>query len=173
MIHPRIVDKPLGAIVGKLPRRLYGFMAMVSSVASPLILAGIVMIVIIISAIIGNDQLAWAGAIVLLLSPVAEFSKFITRRHRPETLYAENMRLKTYSFPSGHAYVSALVFGFLAITAITWLTYGMLLAVVLIFLAFLVGVSRVYLGAHFPSDVIAGWTMGFAAQYLVWIKAGL
>lgn len=173
MIHPRIIDKPLGVLVARLPRGLYTFMSLISIIASPLVLAGVLVFIVISSAWSDNDQLLWAALIALMLTPLAEFSKLITRRRRPETLYAQNMRLQTYSFPSGHAYVSALVFGFLAIAVVGWMSYNVLFSTIFISLAFLVGVSRVYLGAHFPSDVLAGWFMGAAAQYLVWIKTGL
>lgn len=173
MIHPRIIDKPLGAIIAKLPRRVTPLMSAASFIASPPIVAVVLLWVIALSAAADNDRLFQSGLIALLLSPVAELSKLITRRHRPETLYAQNMRFKTYSFPSGHSYISALVFGFLAIAAAAWLPFGWLIAAALVALIFLVGVSRVYLGAHFPSDVVAGWTLGAAAQYLVWLKAGL
>lgn len=69
------------------------------------------------------------------------------------------------SFPSGHATMSAVVF----------LTIGVILAsvdldrrretffmLVAVFLTLLVGVSRVYLGLHYPTDVIAGWCLGSA-----------
>ena len=77
------------------------------------------------------------------------------------------------SFPSGHATVSAVVY----------LTVGALLAemtqsrplkifyvAVAILLTFLVGISRVYLGVHYPTDVVAGWSIG-AAWALICVVA--
>lgn len=71
----------------------------------------------------------------------------------------------TASFPSGHATISAVVY----------LTLGALLAettpdgrlrtfyiAVAGFLALIVGVSRIYLGVHYPTDVLAGWSIGAA-----------
>jgi undecaprenyl-diphosphatase len=40
---------------------------------------------------------------------------------------------------------------------------------VAIFLVFLIGISRVYLGVHYPSDVLAGWSVGFAWASLCWL----
>jgi undecaprenyl-diphosphatase len=78
------------------------------------------------------------------------------------------------SFPSGHSMMSA----------ITYLTLGALLArsherkrlkayffLLAVLLTFLVGVSRVYLGVHWPTDVLAGWTAGAVWALLCWLVA--
>lgn len=60
-----------------------------------------------------------------------------------------------YGLPSGHAQSAVVVWGSLAAwTRKTWLR------VVAIVLMVLIGFSRVYLGVHFPTDVLAGWTIG-------------
>src|SRR6185369_15324923 len=77
----------------------------------------------------------------------------------------------TLSFPSGHA----------ALSAICYLTLGTLLAqtqasrtirihfiVTAILLTLLVGVSRIYLGVHYPTDVLAGWCIGIAWAMICW-----
>jgi membrane-associated phospholipid phosphatase len=62
-----------------------------------------------------------------------------------------------FSFPSGHAQQAALFWGLLALHfRKRWFTA---LAVLMILL---IGFSRVYLGVHFPSDVVVGWTLGVA-----------
>lgn len=78
------------------------------------------------------------------------------------------------SFPSGHSMMSA----------ITYLTLGALLArsherkrlksyffLLAVLLTLLVGVSRVYLGVHWPTDVLAGWTAGAVWALLCWLAA--
>ena len=166
MIHPYNLDKPLAALVARLPRRLRPVMVFASFIAAPPVIATILIITIMAALATSNTDLLLTVLIVVLLSPIAELSKFITRRKRPETLYVEQMHFKTYSFPSGHSYISALVFGFLASTVATAFTYSWIVTALLILLIFLVGVSRVYLGAHFPSDVLAGWALAGSIVYV-------
>lgn len=92
-------------------------------------------------------------------------------RLRPD-LVAHQMNTMTLSFPSGHSLLSTL----------TYLTIGALLAstqpkrrvkafilLISISLAILVGLSRLYLGVHWPTDVVAGWCAG-AVWALIWWK---
>lgn len=84
---------------------------------------------------------------------------------RPRPDLATMSHQFTASFPSGHAMLSA----------VTFLTLGAILAqlapsralriyciVAAMFLTLIVGVSRLYMGVHFPSDVLAGWCLGAA-----------
>jgi undecaprenyl-diphosphatase len=77
----------------------------------------------------------------------------------------------TSSFPSGHALTSAAVY----------LTMGALLMriaegrlakyyciVIAMFVTLLVGLSRVFLGVHYPTDVLAGWAIGMSWALLCW-----
>ncbi len=86
--------------------------------------------------------------------------------HRPRPIAANLIASPTsYSLPSGHALISVCFYGF-----ITYLLFKKLknkfskLAVLILFLllALLVGLSRTYLGVHYPSDILAGWYLGFA-----------
>lgn len=90
-------------------------------------------------------------------------------RPRPDIVHTT--RVFTSSFPSGHAMLSA----------VTFLTLGALLAKanpdprvkgyfvsLAVFLTVMVGLSRVYLGVHYPSDVLAGWCVGSAWAILCW-----
>lgn len=106
---------------------------------------------------------------VLLAMPFAVILKDLTKRIRPDTPYVENMLLKTYSFPSGHAYASLITYGLLAF--ITWRfvrsSWRWPVTIGLIVLILLVGISRIYLGAHFPSDIIGGWILGAMILFFI------
>jgi undecaprenyl-diphosphatase len=96
--------------------------------------------------------------------------KLAYERPRPD-LVPHAARVFTTSFPSGHATLSA----------ITYLTLGALLASLhgslrfkvyflglAILLTIAVGISRIYLGVHYPTDVLAGWCIGAAWAALCW-----
>lgn len=104
---------------------------------------------------------------------VSSLVKLGVDRPRPE-LVSHLMTETSQSFPSGHAMMSA----------VTYLTLGALLArivpqrrlkiyflTVAVLLTFMIGVSRIYLGVHWPSDVLGGWCLGFAWAMLWWLIA--
>ena len=105
-----------------------------------------------------------AGTIGLaaLLSTAA---KEALARARPEALHALLFE-RGFSFPSGHALLSTTAYGILALLVVrSSLARGVRVAIVAVLAVViaLVGVSRVYLGVHHPTDVIAGWAAGVLA----------
>ena len=85
--------------------------------------------------------------------------KLFFQRERPD-LWQHLVTEHSYSFPSGHSMISsALAFG---VIVLCWQTRYRWLAVAAGGLYFvLVGLSRMYLGVHFPSDVVGGWCVSF------------
>ena len=68
----------------------------------------------------------------------------------------------SYSFPSGHAMVSTAVYGLSAYMLAKALPrYGTAIRIVAVLLVLSIGVSRMYLDAHWPSDVLAGFAVGW------------
>jgi undecaprenyl-diphosphatase len=141
-------------------------------------LGGVPLIVLIAGSVIGFLGLDRKfGAMAFVFGATASgFAlsvalKALFRRPRPEVV-PHLMRAYSSSFPSGHSMMSAVVY----------LTLGVLLAqlahrrllkfyflVLAVLLTALVGVSRVYLGVHYPTDVLAGWTAGLVWAVLGWL----
>lgn len=94
-------------------------------------------------------------------------------RPRPDLVPHESI-VYTASFPSGHSMMSAVTYltlgALLARTQAHWRVKAYLL-VVAVAVTVLVGVSRVYLGVHWPTDVLAGWTAGAVWALLAWLVA--
>jgi undecaprenyl-diphosphatase len=95
-------------------------------------------------------------------------------RPRPELISREILHIDSASFPSGHSMMAA----------VTYLTLGALLArtqrsslvrayvlLLAILLTVVVGLTRIYLGVHWPTDVLAGWIAGAAWALLCWTIA--
>jgi undecaprenyl-diphosphatase len=104
---------------------------------------------------------------------VATLLKDVFQRPRPEIVphivYAGNS-----SFPSGHSMMSALTYLTLAALLARSQEHKRLKAYFLLLaalLTFMVGVSRVYLGVHWPTDVLAGWMAGAIWALLCWLAA--
>lgn len=90
-----------------------------------------------------------------------ELLKGLFQRTRPDA--ARLVEVTGYSFPSGHAMVSFALYGMLAYLIWINLTSGCLRTVSTLAFALLVvaiGISRIYLGVHYPSDVLAGFAAG-------------
>lgn len=101
--------------------------------------------------------------------------KHLFDRPRPD-LVAHLAEVHTQSFPSGHAMQSAVVF--LTIAALVASVHRRLrerlyLIGVAVTLTLLIGMSRIYLGVHYPTDVLAGWSAGAAWAMLCWLAARL
>ncbi|MBN9387513.1 MAG: phosphatase PAP2 family protein [Chloroflexi bacterium] len=124
-----------------------------------------------------NYNLAWLVVILVGGNAILnEILKFIFRRARPELLPG-GQHLSSYSFPSGHATGSICFYGVLIwlsfhFIKVPWLKWLAMVAAVLMIL--LIGFSRIYLGVHYPTDVLGGylsggcWLIIFLAGYTIY-----
>jgi undecaprenyl-diphosphatase len=110
----------------------------------------------------------WTGrmrmALVLLLvvligRGLAEVQKYSIARARP-TLEPHLVVVKTWSFPSGHAASSMIFYLTLALALTARTRWRPIAALAAVLLSLLIGLSRVMLGVHWPSDVVGGWAFG-------------
>ena len=92
--------------------------------------------------------------------------KDLFARTRPE-LWDRILDVRQYSFPSGHAMISLIIYGFIGYWVATRYSRWRNLVVSVVFLLILaIGFSRLYLGVHWPTDIVAGYAAG-----VVWLVA--
>ncbi len=102
---------------------------------------------------------------------IAEAVKHVVGRPRPAFVLQYDL-IASSSFPSGHSMMApAIYFTLASIVAAGELRPAarVLLMVGSVALVLAIGVSRVYLGVHWPTDVLAGWTLGSAVALLAWV----
>ena len=119
-------------------------------------------------------EFMWLILIATIGGAVLSFGlKEIFARERPPLIF-HLLTVKSLSFPSGHAMISSIVYltqGALLAKVQTNKNLRVYILLVAILLVFLIGISRIYLGVHYPSDVIGGALIGVAFGYLFSIGA--
>lgn len=168
--HAGQPDSPIG------PPWLEGAVRDITALGSTSVLVLITSAVIIYLLLIRRPStalfmfVAVAGGQVL-----SSLLKFEVDRPRPD-LVSHLVSETSLSFPSGHAMLSAVTYltlGSLAARFLPDRTTKVFVLALAVLITVLVGTSRVYLGVHWPSDVLAGWCAGFAWAMLCWLAARL
>ena len=112
----------------------------------------------------GHRHLPWVFiGIVMIGRGLSEAQKLWIARVRPE-FEPHLVVVKTSSFPSGHATSSMIFYTTLALVLTAGTRWRGTAVAGAVLLSLLIGVSRVMLGVHWPSDVIGGWSFG-----LLWV----
>lgn len=110
--------------------------------------------------------------VVTVVSGTAASSVMKSGFHRPRPeLVPHETRIYTKSFPSGHSSMSSLVYltlGAVMSRAEQRRKAKVFLLAVAVFLLLIVDLSRVYLGVHWPTDVLAGWLFGMTWAAASW-----
>lgn len=148
------------------------------TVAEVTALGGYPLIIILMVTVIGFLLVAryYGPALFVFLSIftgwlVSQGLKSFYARPRPDLVPTLDF-VHTASFPSGHAMMSALFYLTLAAVIARLTDNSRLRAYVFgvaILISAAVGLSRIFLGVHWPSDVVAGWALGVAWAALSWL----
>ena len=94
------------------------------------------------------------------------FLKLAFSKPRPQ-LWNSAIEEVTYSYPSGHALGSMVIYGFLSyVFAKLYPRYSAAIYAFAVFMILSIGFSRLYLGVHWPTDIVGGYAIGF-----LWIMA--
>jgi undecaprenyl-diphosphatase len=136
------------------------------------VVLGLVSCAVVIYLFMAHQRAAafWVLAAVGGGVMLSNLLKLAYERPRPD-LVAPAARVFTTSFPSGHATVSAIAYltlGALLASLQTSLRLKLYCLSLAIVLTVAVGISRIYLGVHYPTDVLAGWCMGAAWAAFCW-----
>lgn len=138
----------------------------ITTVGSPAFVAGLV-VVMAIWCWRRSEHVLAVGIVAIcageaLLDGVL---KRVVHRVRPE-FGARFLHGQSFSFPSGHAFGSIVAYGLLAFLIVDFYrpdrTVRRVILGVAATLIFAIGISRTYLGVHYPSDVMGGWAAGAA-----------
>jgi undecaprenyl-diphosphatase len=154
------------------PAWVEGVLLDVTALGGPTVLT---LIVLIISGYLLLQQRFLTAFIVLATSISGEIIdallKLLFARPRPSVV--PHLRdVVSASFPSGHAMESAIIYltlGALAMRVVEGRLTKIYCMATAIFLTLIVGISRVFLGVHYPTDVLGGWMLGFLWAAIVWL----
>lgn len=146
-------------------------MAFCTRLGNPTIMFSLMGAIGILFWLAGRRRTALILLLATFLGPaMGQGIKYVIRRERPDVAWRLIDRPKSPSFPSGHALNTMALYGAVALLTSRHLrrrTARALVLVVGFLLPMLIGMSRVYLGVHYPSDVLAGWTGGLACALLI------
>jgi undecaprenyl-diphosphatase len=156
------------------PSWLRGFGLDVTALGSPVVLMLVVAAVVGFMLLQRRYRVMWLTVLTTTGGAVLScLLKFVIERERP-TIVPHLQEVTMPSFPSGHAMLSAVVYLTLGmqlrkiapgvLTKLYCVLWAMLLT-------FLVGSSRIYLGVHYPTDVIAGWMAALVWGLACWLIA--
>lgn len=162
-------DESVSLVVKLLPPAVGPLMRTAALVGLPVVIISLALILAAGSWLAGYPQFAYAAIASLVALGGNSIIKRVVHRSRPDTIYVKNMQIQSYSFPSGHAFGAAVFYGLLAYMAHSYIIgpWGEILTGFLIAAILVIGVCRIYLEAHFPSDVLLGWLLGGASLLLI------
>ena len=167
------IDRYLTKRIYHKPKWLKPVMKMVSRLGRPIIIMLVCGLLALMLFIAGQPAIALGFGLCLVALSLGGLSKGLLKRERPASQYVSLMRIQSFSFPSGHSLGTFVLYGYIIALVGFFMPAFILVAVVLFgLLILLTGMSRVYLGAHYVSDVLGGWILAGVALFVI-IKATL
>jgi undecaprenyl-diphosphatase len=143
-------------------------------------LGGYAVLTLMILSVVGYLMLARRfHALVLVLAAtlggwgLSTALKDLFGRPRP-SIVPHLTHVGSASFPSGHAMLSAIIYltlGALLARLVARRSLKLYFILVAVIVSLLVGSTRIYLGVHYPSDVLAGWAAGLVWAVACWLAA--
>lgn len=152
----------------KLPGELDRFMILITLYGREFFLPFVMVLIFIVGGKIGRKTVVITSISILILIPIVSITKDYIERSRPfipglDTLISID---SSYSFPSGHSTIIAV--GFVTIMVLfKGNKYTKILPVLLVIDGALVCFSRIYVGVHYPFDVLGGFFLGSGMSLLI------
>lgn len=151
------------AVRSELVRDLLSPLRLITELGSTVAVTAVAVVAVVLGTATGSWRHGVAGAITILLASLLNGAlKSTIARERPGLL--EPIVVEPgFSFPSGHAALGTVAYGVLAVLVARSRLPARARAAIIFALGVLVGligISRIWLGVHYPTDVLAGWVAG-------------
>lgn len=162
-------DKTGFAFVSEyIPASMTGFFKIMTLFGSAKILGVATLIMTVWIWLVWKDYVGMVTILVAVVSGSYLNSFIKSEVARPRPLLKHLVEASGFSFPSGHAMMSMIVYSLIAYFIIQRVTNrtsrGLILVGAALFI-FLIGFSRIILHVHYPSDVVSGYSLGFVWSY--------
>lgn len=164
-----IFDSRATAAIRDLPVSYQPAMKGLTFVGEPVVVLSSGFIGFIVAVLRQQSAVEHAFAYAAIAFGLNVLLKMSLHRRRPYGQIIETLGLRSYSFPSGHAFGTVIFYGLMVYLDVKYLMrpWTIIIAAILTAVIVLIGVSRVYLTAHYPSDVLAGWILGSLSLLLI------
>ena len=153
----------IDAIRSQSLRGLLSPLRLITELGSTTAVTVVAFLTLLVGVLIGPWLHGVAGAVTIGLAALGnELFKDLIARARPDLLDPV-VQERGFSFPSGHSALGMVAWGVLGVLVLrSRLPHGVRIGIVAVLavVIVLIGVSRVWLGVHYPTDVLAGWTAG-------------